>query len=437
MLIGQDKTLQTATLAEFTDCLIRGNGFGTESIWIKAFFNGRAFSTVEDQLDPYAHNIAQHVQSKFFEEHLGFKKILETFYDESGESNLTFENLEYEIGKYEQVYKKATVVYGKDDERICVNVIKYSDRDITYRLYSEAGKQATLQEWMTYAKRNNLYKGHKICADCSFLKLHEIGWDEVILDTGTIAVVQEQVSEMFAHSEALRANGITIKRGVILAGPPGTGKTLLCKVLAKEMIGTVIYAMPSNLEKTADIKRVCEMAKDLAPAMLIIEDIDYIAEQRDENRNAGMVMELMNYMDGIQDFNDIVTLATTNAQEKIEEAVKNRPGRFDRVVQIPKPTGSLRRKMIVSFTKRYDTSGLNITPLIKTTEDYSGAHIKHICESAAFKAIRAGHVTDTKQAIVTNEHFKEAMKDIDDEKFSSFHKAKGVIKKIGFDPDDF
>lgn len=216
-----------------------------------------------------------------------------------------------------------------------------------------------------------------------------------------------------------------------------TGKTMLCKVLAKEINCTVIYAMPSQLERTSDVRRICEMAKDLAPSMLIIEDIDFIAENRDESHNAGMVMELMNYMDGLQEFAEIVTLATTNAEDKIEEAVKNRPGRFDRVVQIPKPTAPLRERMLKLFTANFNVGDLDFEVIVKQTGKLSGAHLKHICETAAFKAIRSKSVDENKKAVVKIEHFTEALKEINNEEFSSFHKARNQQKKItGFASDD-
>jgi ATP-dependent 26S proteasome regulatory subunit len=423
--------LAEATIAQFTEALIRGNGFGHEAIYIKNFFSNEQFAIVEETLDQYTHNICQHVMKTYFHDVLGLEKIKETYYDEGGEVAVTYENLEYAPAQFEKVYKNAFVIFQKEGQKVCVSINKFGNREIVYRVYTAAGSDDIMMKWIEYARQHNLYKGQKITANCEFLKLKDVSWEDIILDPKTVEVVKEQVNELFDFSDYLKANNINVKRGVILAGCPGTGKTMLCKVLAKEMHTTVIYAMPSQMERTVDVRRICEMAKDLAPSMLIIEDIDFIAENRDESHNAGMVMELMNYMDGLQDFSEIVTLATTNAEDKIEDAVKNRPGRFDRIIQVPKPNAALRRRMLERFTSSFNVGEMDLDEIVKRTAKLSGAHLKHICETAAFKAIRAKSVDGNKKAIIKHEHFIEALKEIDNEQFSSFHKARNQTKKIG------
>lgn len=360
------------TLADFTEALVKGNGFGNDAVWIKDLFGERKFSIVEETVPQYVHNICQHIIKDFFEKKCCFKLLHETYYDESGEVAITFENLEINVGQYEKIYKNVFLIYeDKDGKKVCVSINKFSSREIIYRLYTEQGYEDILVKWFEYARSNNLYKNKKIDVDCNFLRIAEVGWNDIILGPKTIAVVRQQVDELFTYTEFLRANKIAVKRGVILAGPPGTGKTMLCKVLAKEIPVTVIYALPSQIEDAGDVRRLCEMAKDLAPTMMILEDIDYIAENRDESRNAGVVMELMNYMDGLQDFSDIVTLATTNAVDKIEEAVKNRPGRFDRVINIPKPTHNLRVRMLKLFTSNYDVNKI-LSILVKRLSNCQG-----------------------------------------------------------------
>lgn len=434
MLSTEEIKLSECSLSQFTEALIRGNGFGHEAIFIKKIFGDFNFAIVEDLIGSYTHNIAQNCMSDFFESQ-GFKKIKETFYDEGGEVAVTYENLEVAPKKFKKVYKSAFIIFEKEENKICLSINKIG-RDIAYRLYASHDYENLLVNWFEYARKNNVYRNKKITADCSFLELSDVSWEDIIMEPETVRVVREHVNEIFEYSEYLKINKISVKRGIILAGPPGTGKTMLCKVLAKEMTGTVIYAMPSQLERAEDIRRVCEMAKDLAPCMLIIEDIDFIAEHRDQNINAGKMMELMNYMDGLQDFTDIVTLATTNAEDKIEEAVKNRPGRFDRVIQIPRPSDNERLRMLKLFCSNYTTDHVNLDLLVKQTAKLSGAHIRHICETAAFKAIRAKSVESNKKAIVKDDHFKEALKEINNEAFSSFHKARNQNKKImGFSQD--
>ena len=448
MAFNEKTRLADATLGEYTEVLIRGNGFGHESLWIKAHFGKDAFGIVEENIDGYTHNISQFVMKDFFENVKGYEKVGETYYDDSGEVAVTFENLEHDADKFTKVYKNAMVMYEKKvdtdaiggdiKQKLCISINKYGPREIVYRLYSPLGKDGLLQEWFKYAHEKNFYKGKKIDADCQYLKLKDVTWGDIILPVDTQALIRSRVNEMFEMKEWLDANDIPLKGGVILAGPPGTGKTVICKILAQELPQTIIYAMPDHLGRTADIKRVCEMAKDLAPCVLIIEDIDYIAEERDHSRNAGGVIELMNYLDGVQEFNNVITLATTNAQDKIEEALKNRPGRFDRVVQIPKPNDECRKRMFQNFTKRYILEGeISWNDLVKKTKELSGAHIKDFCKTAALHAIREKSVNEQKIAIVKMKHFDSALAEITNIDWSTVAKVQSKGRKIGFQAEDW
>lgn len=439
--------LADCTISDFTDALMRGNGFGHESLWIKEIFGEEKYGVVEENIGQYEHNICQYVMKDFFENHLGFKKVKETCYDEGGEIAVTFENLETDYKNFTKVYKSAFVVYERDKgqkdpsgrvQKIAISISKFGPREIVYRCFAPYDMENVLVDWTTFAKKNNFYRGKKIDADCNFLKLADVTWEDIILEEKTVEVVRNHVDELFLYTDFLRANKISLKRGVILAGPPGTGKTMLAKVLAKEIPGTVIYALPSHMERAGDISRVCEIAKDLSPAMLVIEDIDWIAENRDESYNAGAVIQLMNYLDGLQEFNDIITFATTNNVDKIEDAVKNRPGRFDRVIKIPPPNAACRKRMLTQFTKDFILDGVNFDPVVKETTKLSGAHIKDICKTAAIMAIREKSVNDKKIAIIGQVHFEKALAEVGNIDYSSYLKAQNNKRgPLGFSSEAF
>jgi ATP-dependent 26S proteasome regulatory subunit len=421
------------TLKQFIDALIRGNGFGHETLWIKTFFGELPFGITERTIGQYEHNICQYVMQDYFETQLGYNKIKESYFDEGGEVAITYENLEYDNKKFKKVYKNAFVMYeNASGEKICVSINVFSSREIIYRIYANPTLDNILIDWFALARKHNLYRGKKIDADCKFLQLADVTWDDIILQPKVVKIIKDNVTESFENIEILRANGLSLKTGLIFAGPPGTGKTMLAKVISKGISGTVIYALPSHLERSSEISRVCDMAKDLAPCILIIEDIDWIAESRDESYNAGAVIQLMNQLDGLQEFADVLTIATTNNVDKIEDAVKNRPGRFDRVINVPKPDADCRMRMFKTFTKNFNLADVDFEEIVKSTKGLSGAHVKDIVRTAARMAIRAKSFGDDKIAIVKQEHFESALKEVSNVDYSSYHKTQNKVKKMGF-----
>jgi cell division protease FtsH len=435
-MVKNEITLKNCTLEQFKEA-VRGGGYSHETVLIRQYFRDQQFCVVEECISNYNHSVMQYSMQNYFENTLGFSKILETAYEDGSEIAVTFENLEVAPKEFIKIYKTAFVLYeDKNHRRYGVSVAVYS-REMIYRIYTPIDKQDILYAWKEFSERNNFYKGKKIDADGKFLELNDVSWDDIILDEKTLNVIKAHVHEIFKFSEYLRANKLPLKRGVIFSGPPGTGKTMLVKALIKEVDSTVIYALPNQLERARDIQRVCEMAKSLSPCMLIIEDIDWIAEERAESQNAASVIQLMNYLDGVQEFSDIVTLATTNNADKIEDAIKNRPGRFDRVITIPKPNKSGRAKMFERFTKDFIIENVDINKFITDTDGMSGAHVKDVCITAALNAIRAMSVKG-KIAVVTQSHFNQAIKEIENVDYSTAQKTQiNSKRKMGFNVDDF
>ena len=195
---------------------------------------------------------------------------------------------------------------------------------------------------------------------------------------------------------------------------------MICKIVAKEFFSTVIYVLPSHIKDVSDINRICEMAKDLSPTLLIIEDIDYIAKDR-EGGSDWSVIELMNKLDGLEDFENVVTLSTTNMIERIEKAIKNRPGRFDRIIKVSNPDEEYREKMFNKFTEKFILDkNINFKKYIKMTDGMSGAYIKDICITAALFAIFEKSLDKNDIAIIKDKYISNAIKEIKDKDFSAY-----------------
>jgi len=210
-----------------------------------------------------------------------------------------------------------------------------------------------------------------------------------------------------------------------------THNTQICKAIANEAEASVLYVLPSDFQnERGGVRRITQMAKDLAPCILIIEDMDWIAKNRHASMMAGFTMELMNQLDGLEEFGEIVTIGTTNALEDLENAVKNRPGRFDRVIEVPHPEQEQRESMIKLFTSNFTLRDVNVEKVAETFDGLSGAHVRDICQTAAHFAVRDGSIENNgEELILTEKHFKKAWKEVKDKDYSSYQETQSTEGK--------
>lgn len=436
--------LADATLPQYAMALRSAEGESFREMAIRKFFEDKAYKeSSHNGLTTYTHFKHQWVHSKFWTEVMGFEMVWETNYGYMDEIPAQMTSMEYEPKKTMQVYKNATVFFEKKNkdstERIVIHIQK-NDHDGTfdYDIYHQ--DKHYFDEWTTLADQKNFYRGKKINASCGFLDLKQSSWEDVILSIDKKEIIKNSASGLFAHRALYKEFGVPVKRGVILHGPPGTGKTQVCKALANDASDhSVLYVMPSDFEPSrGGVRRIATMAQDLAPCLLIIEDIDFIAKDRSLG-TAGAVIELMNYLDGLEEFGDIVTFGTTNHLDVIEDAIKNRPGRFDRLIEIGNPGLEEREAMILRFTSRFKMEGKDISKIAKSLalkmDRLSGAHIKDICNTAAAIAVRDGSITEADGArslVIKSKHFREALKEVSNKDFTSYYELQSKSKGLGF-----
>jgi len=388
------------------------------------FFNNKKYQSVDMNTSFYIHNILQY-QLKTFLKNKNYKIVNQFCVSRHSAIVEPKMSIAYSSpGKSFTIYKKAYIFMEnkKTKERIALFTNPNYDGSMqNYSVFSLKKPKDFWEGWLSYSKKNNFYKSKKINPFCSFLELNKkTNWDSIIIEPKIKKVIKRNINNLYMNREVLAKNKISIKRGIILCGVPGTGKTMLCKVLANEMDMTIIYVLPSDIRRISDVSRICEMAKDLSPTLLILEDIDYIAEDREfGDTGDNLCIELMNRMDGLQEeFKNVITIATTNMIDKVEKAIKNRPGRFDKVIEIDVPAINERKKMIEVFTKNFKLhKDVNIKKIVKDTDGLPGAFIFHISEYAAILAIEDGSMNKKDIAIVKQEHFEEAISESKDKDF--------------------
>ncbi|MEM8818037.1 MAG: AAA family ATPase [Pseudomonadota bacterium] len=219
-------------------------------------------------------------------------------------------------------------------------------------------------------------------------------------DVGGLAEARDALIESFiwprAHAAAARDLGVEIGRGVLLSGPPGTGKTLLARALAGEIDAPFLVARgPQVLSRyLGDAERaladIFDRARQAAPVVLFFDELDAIAPARGTGEPAlqRLVAQLLVEIDGIESSRGIFLLAATNRVEAIDPALL-RPGRFDRVIAVGRPSQADRHQILrMKLLGRKTSPDLDLEAVAGTLDGLSGAEIEGVVDLAARAALR-------------------------------------------------
>lgn len=238
-------------------------------------------------------------------------------------------------------------------------------------------------------------------------------------DTGgleeQIREIRETVELPLLKPESFEKVGVEPPHGVLLYGPPGTGKTLLARAVAHETNATFIRLIGSELvqkyigEGARMVREMFELARERAPSIVFIDEVDAIAARRLSTSTSGdrevhrTMMQLLAELDGFNPRGDVKILAATNRPDILDRALL-RPGRFDRLIEFPMPVEKARAVIFKIHTCGMSLDkNVDLDRIAKSTEGASGADIKSICMEAGMCAIREGRervtVTDFKKAI--------------------------------------
>jgi len=212
--------------------------------------------------------------------------------------------------------------------------------------------------------------------------------------------VREAVEEPLTNPELFAEVGVDPPSGVLLYGPPGTGKTMLAKAVANETDATFIKMAGSELvrkfigEGSRLVRDLFELAAEREPAVIFIDEIDAVASKRTDSKTSGdaevqrTMMQLLSEMDGFDERGDVRIIAATNRFDMLDEAIL-RPGRFDRLIEVPKPEREGRALIFRIHTRDMSVDDdVDFERLADMADDASGADIKAICTEAGMFAIR-------------------------------------------------
>jgi proteasome regulatory subunit len=228
----------------------------------------------------------------------------------------------------------------------------------------------------------------------------KIPWSSVGGLTKQIQEVKEVIELPLKNPELFKKVGIRPPKGILLHGAPGTGKTLLAKAVATSTKATFIQVVGSELvqkfigEGAKLVKEIFQLARNKAPSIIFIDEIDALAAVRVDVGTSGerevqrTFMQLLAEIDGFKNLGNVKVIGCTNRKDILDKAIV-RPGRLDRLIKVPIPDDDARREIFKIHTKRMNLDkDCDIERIVREMKDFSGAEIHAVCTEAGYFAIR-------------------------------------------------
>ena len=266
-----------------------------------------------------------------------------------------------------------------------------------------------LDELRGLMRERNVFRGQVISFESTmwgqtgavFHERAELDRDDVILPGRLLEDIKRHTLGIGRRAAALSAAGRHLKRGLLLHGPPGTGKTHTIKWLAAELAeATVVILTGGSLGAAGP---VCRMARELAPSLVVMEDVDLVAEERTMMHGGSVLFELLNELDGMADDADVAVVLTTNRPDLLEPALAARPGRVDLAVEIPLPDADCRRRLLELYARGLPLELEDSDAVVVRTEGVTASFFRELLRQAALEA------AERDSRVVRDEHVATAL----------------------------
>jgi transitional endoplasmic reticulum ATPase len=258
------------------------------------------------------------------------------------------------------------------------------------------------------------------------VQVPDVTWEDV----GGLESLKEDLYEAvewpIKHKEAFEYADVASPKGILLYGPPGTGKTLIAKAVAHTTEYNFISIKGPELlskwvgESEKGVREIFRKARQASPCIIFLDELDALAPSRssgssDSNVTERVVSQLLTEIDGLEELNNVLIIGATNRVDLIDNALL-RPGRFDRIIEVPLPDTKSREHIFKIHTRKKPLAeNIDLSKLVELTDGFSGAKIEGVCNRAAIIAIRR-YVDKQEKVIksikITQEDFKNAIEKI-------------------------
>jgi hypothetical protein len=261
------------------------------------------------------------------------------------------------------------------------------------------GKVISLEATDRYSGHVGVIKVHR---------LRTVERREVILPARTLELLDRNVGEFIKQRDKLQRLGMPVKKGLLFYGPPGTGKTHTIHYLASQLKEHTTLLITA--EQVGFLATYMQLARFLQPAMVVIEDVDLIARDREHMYgpcSESLLNKLLNEMDGLREDASIIFLLTTNRPEQLETALASRPGRVDQAIEFPLPDEEGRRKLIELYAHGLVMDEVLVQRTIKKTRHASAAFIKELMRRSA-----QYHLEESQPGSLQEKHLDAALEEM-------------------------
>ncbi len=297
---------------------------------------------------------------------------------------------------------------GHDHQGLHVTIyVRADDRGLGLALL----EQIDLQPNFYRGQVITLQAGHRL----AFVQVPPTSFEEdLVLEPALEAEIEHQVVQFVEREPLFRSAGIPFRRGVLLVGPPGVGKTQVFRALSHRLAGrcTILWLTSRAVENPESIASIFALARSLAPTVLLWEDLDLTIR----NRAVGsgfLLGELLAQLDGAQSNEGVITCASTNDAAALDEALSERPSRFDCVLHIGPPSRETRLRMLRRFSQRIPCLRADLDVAADRTAGLSGAHLKELVTAAFTQAVNGStEIASADELPVTTEHFLAALESV-------------------------